>query len=260
MIYDGSCYFYHFDQTGNTVAVTDSSGNVANAYAYEPYGAVTASTENVPNPFTFVGAHGVMDEGNGLYYMKSRHYDSAISTFIQKDPIGFSGGTTNLYSYVANNPVGNSDPDGDCFFGVDCLVLGAGILAGVAVAGAIHYMAEQFSEQAQQADQSISDMKNAANNGNRLLPNGKDAVANNQNTFCTLQETTAQNGGKAIWEANTQVLGAVTPGGEEILDTLEVGSKVEQKVGGALIDKGKDYITDPSTYQNNASDTANLSQ
>ena len=66
MIYGGVSYYYHFDQTGNTIALTDSGGNVSNSYEYEPYGAFTASSEKVSNPFTFVGAYGVMNEGNGI--------------------------------------------------------------------------------------------------------------------------------------------------------------------------------------------------
>jgi RHS repeat-associated protein len=112
MIYNGAAYFYHFDQTGNTIAVTDSAGNVSNYYEYEPYGAFTAVSENAPNPFTFVGAYGVMHEGNGIYHMKNRHYDSTTERFMQKDPISFTSGQANLYTYVKNNPVGRNDPNG----------------------------------------------------------------------------------------------------------------------------------------------------
>jgi RHS repeat-associated protein len=63
-------------------------------------------------PFTYVGAYGVMDEGNGLYFMTNRYYDSVTGRFLQKDPIGFAGGQTNLYAYVGGNPVGSVDPVG----------------------------------------------------------------------------------------------------------------------------------------------------
>lgn len=109
---DGSLYYYHFDKTGNTVALTDAAGNVANTYQYEPFGKVLARTGTVRNPFTFVGAFGVMDEENGIFYMKNRYYDSLTGKFLQKDPIGFAGGQTNLYAYVGNNPVTGFDPEG----------------------------------------------------------------------------------------------------------------------------------------------------
>jgi len=108
----GGSYFYHFDKTGNTVAITNESGNTVNAYAYTPYGEIAGSTEAVANRFKYVGAYGVMDEGSGIYFMKNRYYDAATGRFLQKDPIGFVGGQTNLYAYVGNNPVNHIDPSG----------------------------------------------------------------------------------------------------------------------------------------------------
>jgi RHS repeat-associated protein len=108
----GSVYFYHFDKTGNTLALTNSSGTVVAAYAYSPYGAVLNRTGSVTNPFTYVGAYGVTDEGNNLYYMRNRYYDAGTGRFLQKDPIGFAGGQSNLYAYVEGNPVDGIDPSG----------------------------------------------------------------------------------------------------------------------------------------------------
>ena len=108
----GSYYFYHYDKTGNTIALTDVAGNIAAAYAYLPSGEISQSTGGVKNPFTFVGAFGVMDDGGGLYFMKNRHYDAVTGRFAQKDPIGFAGGQTNLYAYVGGNPINRIDPSG----------------------------------------------------------------------------------------------------------------------------------------------------
>jgi len=104
-------YHYHFDGLGNTIAITDVSGNVVNKYAYDEHGKVLNQEEAIPNPFKYVGQFGVMDEGNGLLYMRARYYDPEVGRFISKDPIGFAGGV-NLYGYVANNPVNRVDPGG----------------------------------------------------------------------------------------------------------------------------------------------------
>jgi RHS repeat-associated protein len=109
----GGYSFFLYDKTGNTIALTDSSGTVVAAYAYSPFGEILNKTGSIANPFTFVGAYGVMDEGNGVYFMKNRYYDSVTGRFIQKDPIGFKGGQSNLYAYVNNNPVERIDPEGE---------------------------------------------------------------------------------------------------------------------------------------------------
>jgi RHS repeat-associated protein len=104
-------YFYHYDGIGSTIAITDSAGQVVNSYCYSPEGLVGAQ-ETVFNPFQYVGRFGVMTEGNGLYFMRARYYDPEVGRFINKDPIGFAGGDTNLFAYSGNNPVSWIDPWG----------------------------------------------------------------------------------------------------------------------------------------------------
>lgn len=109
----GDAYSYHFDATGNTIALTDQSGNIVSTYAYQPYGEMTqGQTQTITQPFTYVGRYGVMAEGSGYYYMRARYYDSGAGRFLSEDPLGFGGGDVNLYAYVAGNPVGWIDPLG----------------------------------------------------------------------------------------------------------------------------------------------------
>lgn len=111
----GEWLYYHFNKNGSTLALTGESGEAAVRYAYLPYGQVTVSGRYLENPFTFVGAYGVTDEGRGLYYMRQRFYDAAIGRFLQRDPIGYEGGI-NLYAYAGGNPVNYIDPTGTNFF------------------------------------------------------------------------------------------------------------------------------------------------
>jgi RHS repeat-associated protein len=110
----GALYCYHFDATGHTIALTNSSKNIINKYAYTPYGLIASQVEAVPQPFKFVGQYGVMAETDGFYYMRARYYDPEVGRFISEDPTGFDGGDVNLYAYVGNNPVMLVDPMGLC--------------------------------------------------------------------------------------------------------------------------------------------------
>jgi RHS repeat-associated protein len=108
----GSSYFYHYDKLGNTVALTGSTGAIANAYAYLPFGELANSLGTLYNPFTYVGAYGVMSEGSNIYFMKNRYYDAVSGRFLQKDPLGFGSGDFNSYAYVGSNVVNRIDPFG----------------------------------------------------------------------------------------------------------------------------------------------------
>jgi RHS repeat-associated protein len=106
--------FYHFDKTGNTLALTDAGGAVVAAFAYDPYGRVVARSGSATTAFTYVGAYGVMEEPGDLFFMKHRYFDAVTGRFIQRDPIGFWGGQSNLYAYVGGAPVNSIDPNGLC--------------------------------------------------------------------------------------------------------------------------------------------------
>ncbi len=111
---DDTAKYYHYDRIGNTVALTDDSGNVTDEYAYtsDPYGISVTTQGSTSNPFKFIGQHGVMDEGNNLYFMRARFYDAEVGRFLNEDPLGFEGGDWNVYAYVNGNPLNRIDPKG----------------------------------------------------------------------------------------------------------------------------------------------------
>ena len=111
-------FFYHHNQIGSTLALTNQAGNVVAAFAYDPFGKVLARSGTVKTPFTFVGAYGVMEEAGDLFFMRHRYYDAVTGRFIQRDPIGFAGGQTNLYAYAGNEPINKIDPSGMAILGV----------------------------------------------------------------------------------------------------------------------------------------------
>ena len=108
----GQTYTYHYNGIGSTILMTDQNKNIVNRYFYAPFGLITNQQETIPQPFKYVGQHGIMQESNGLYYMKARYYDPEVQRFISEDPAGFEGGDVNLYAYVGNNPMNWVDPFG----------------------------------------------------------------------------------------------------------------------------------------------------
>jgi len=127
----GSTYFYHQDGLGSVTELTDSTGSVAKAYAYDAYGNLLESPGSVEQSYTYTGRE--FDSETGLYYYRARYYDAVIGRFLQKDPIGLKGGL-NLYRYVFNNPVRFTDPSGtDVWLG--------GEASGIAQAGLFGFQA-----------------------------------------------------------------------------------------------------------------------
>ncbi len=107
----GVASYYHFDAVGNTSQLTDSTGAAINSYAYLPFGEIRNSSVAQANPFTFNGQLGVMSDGNGTYFMRTREYDANTGRFTTQDPLGVDGGL-NLYGFVQNNPTSETDPTG----------------------------------------------------------------------------------------------------------------------------------------------------
>ena len=101
-------YYYLFDSLGSVIGLTDSSGNLVEAYRYNMYGQpLQAST--VGNPYMFTSRR--FDSETGLYYYRNRYYSPQLRRFIEPDPIGFEGGM-NLYAYVGDDPANAVDPIG----------------------------------------------------------------------------------------------------------------------------------------------------
>jgi len=104
--------YYDTDAIGSVVGLSNAAGSYVNKYSYLPFGEDLSKTETVANPFEYVGELGVMDEGNGLDFMRARYYEPGTGKFLSADPIGIDAGDANFYRYVFNNPVTLIDPLG----------------------------------------------------------------------------------------------------------------------------------------------------
>jgi len=111
---DGSKRYYHTDQIGNVVALTDQTQTVTDRYAYTPFGTSDGREGVSPNPFTYVGGLGVMAEADGMYFMRARFYDPDAGRFLSKDPVEGNGNAQrwDSYAYAGNSPLLAIDPAG----------------------------------------------------------------------------------------------------------------------------------------------------
>jgi RHS repeat-associated protein len=97
------------DALKSTVALSNSSGTIETDYTYNPFGAVTSSGTTSSNASQFTGRE---NDSTGLHYYRARYYSPVHQRFISEDPLGFGGGDSNFYAYVANSPTNLTDPTG----------------------------------------------------------------------------------------------------------------------------------------------------
>ncbi|MCG8650728.1 MAG: RHS repeat-associated core domain-containing protein, partial [Pirellulales bacterium] len=106
------------DRQFKTVALSNTSGSVVERYSYTPYGESKVydanfgvrSSSNYDWVYRFTGRR--LDQETGLYYFRNRYYHAGLGRFCSRDPIGFQGGTSNLYEAMAGSPVLYRDPLG----------------------------------------------------------------------------------------------------------------------------------------------------
>jgi len=121
MSYNNNQYWYHYDQHGNVIRLTDNNGTTVAKYKYDAFGNITyqwgtagVGSEIVDlNPYRYSGY--IYDSEIGKYYLKARYYDAEIGRFLAKDPLAVRVADVlglNAYTYAENNPVMLMDPTG----------------------------------------------------------------------------------------------------------------------------------------------------
>lgn len=97
------------DGLGSVRLITDGAGNAAGAASFEPWGAPKGGSATLGG-FGYAGEQ--TDAETGFVYLRARHYDPATGRFVQQDPLGLGGGSTNLCAYAGDNPTMFTDPSG----------------------------------------------------------------------------------------------------------------------------------------------------
>jgi RHS repeat-associated protein len=128
MVQGGVTYRIISDNLGSPkVVVNSATGAVVETISYDEFGNVLSDSNPGFIPFGFAG--GIYDRDTGLLRFGARDYDPSIGRWLAKDPLLFGGGDTNLYGYVANDPVNWTDPSGKCPL---CVAAGIGAAVGAA--------------------------------------------------------------------------------------------------------------------------------
>jgi RHS repeat-associated protein len=106
----GVIWFVHTGQIAEPLLVTNASGAVAWSAVTDPGGQAALSGAPLVGLDLRLPGQWLHAE-TGLHQNWMRDYDPTLGRYIQADPIGWNGGS-NLYAYVAGDPLNISDPGG----------------------------------------------------------------------------------------------------------------------------------------------------
>jgi RHS repeat-associated protein len=117
---DDETLYYTYDGNFNVTGLVEPNGDVAERYAYDPYGKVTfkpadwsdaanQSKSAYDNEILYCGYR--FDPESGNYIARNRYLTPPLGRWLTPDPIVYGDGM-NWYQYVGSCPVRYSDPTG----------------------------------------------------------------------------------------------------------------------------------------------------
>jgi RHS repeat-associated protein len=117
----GATNSFTYDANNNRTSSTDALGAVTtNIYAFDSFGVLANSEGDCPQPFRYLGRHGIIDDGTGLYHARARYFNPQLGRFLSKDPVtgkDSDSQSLNRYVYALNSPLTLVDISGLCSSG-----------------------------------------------------------------------------------------------------------------------------------------------
>jgi RHS repeat-associated protein len=109
----GQTYIYFHNLQGSTAALLDLAGTQKNGYRYDPFGQkLPSSTEQVANPFGFLGGASVLTVGQYSLTLY-RVYDSRAGRFTSADPVRYKTNVAlSAFVYANQSPFRLTDSTG----------------------------------------------------------------------------------------------------------------------------------------------------
>jgi len=102
------------DALGSVRQITNTTGVITYARAYDPYGVHTTTTGSSQTPFGYTGEY----TSNDLLYLRARYYSPSMGRFLTSDTWGGNANkpmSFNMWNYVDGNPINRIDPSGHCY-------------------------------------------------------------------------------------------------------------------------------------------------
>jgi len=111
-----SPYYYTTDHLGSVRVITDANGNVVERNDYYPFGKRMTTGNTYPttssNRWKYNGKEVQITGGVNWLDYGAREYDEVTGRWTRPDPMSEKHYGTSGYTYCADNPIINIDPDG----------------------------------------------------------------------------------------------------------------------------------------------------
>lgn len=103
------------DALGSVRQLTNQTGAITYARAYDPYGVVTQTSGASQTAYGYTGEF----TSNNMVYLRSRMYSPGMGRFLTRDTWGGDANSPmsyNKWNYVGSNPLNRIDPTGQCWY------------------------------------------------------------------------------------------------------------------------------------------------